>query len=183
MKKSICKLFSILLCALFLAAALLPGMRGFTASAAGEDGRPVAVIYLCIPGIHLPYIFGHAWICISNVSNETLTVGPQTLAPGEMLSVGLHAGGGMAFNREMGEYRGSSVSAIQRQISREDLQRAETEILNSKWNYYLLFSHNCTNFASAVWKAATGESFRTGVFPFVLKSQLPSDQTVSLYIG
>ena len=181
MKKQIRKTVSVLLC-LVLLCAVVGGARAPYARAAEQDSETVAEIYLCFCGIRLPYIFGHTWVCIVNVSGETLTVGPQTLEPGQMLSAGLHAGGGMVFNREMGEFRGRSVTAIRATMTREDLQRAADEIMSSKWDHYYLLTHNCTHFAAAVWRAATGESYTTAIFPFVLKSQVPADRQTGLFI-
>ena len=32
------------------------------------DNLPVAILYLCASGPHAPYAFGHAWICIKNIT-------------------------------------------------------------------------------------------------------------------
>ncbi|MBQ6067180.1 MAG: hypothetical protein IJK89_10195 [Clostridia bacterium] len=183
MKKTLFRSICILLSLVLLSAAIAPVARP-VASAAGQEEGPVAEIYLCVSGIYFPYyFFGHAWICISNISGEPFTVGAVTLAPGGMMSVGLHSDAGMTYNREMSRFRGRTVSAVRQQINAEQLQNAAREITSSNWDHYLLFTHNCTHFAAAVWKAATGVRFNTAVFPFILKSQLPADQTVSLYIG
>ncbi len=183
MKKTLFKSVSILLSLVLLLAAFAPVSYPVASAAEQKDG-PVAEIYLCVSGIFFPYyFFGHTWICISNVSQEPFTVGAVTLAPGEMMSVGLHSNAGMTYNREMNRFRGRTVSALKKQINEEQLRSAEREITSSDWSYYLLFSHNCTNFTSAVWKAATGVKYNATVFPFILKSQLPADQMVSLYIG
>ncbi len=178
MKKRIFRAVSLFVCLALLCAAFCQGF-----SAAAQEDEPAATIYLCVSGIHPLYFFGHAWICIANTGYRTLTVGEVTLQPGEMMSVGLHSGAGMTYNREMSRFSRSTVKALAQQITSAQLENAEREILSDKWDYYLLFTHNCTHFTSAVWKATTGVSFRTAVFPFVLQSQLPSDRTVQLYIG
>ncbi|MBR5411206.1 MAG: hypothetical protein IK104_11100 [Clostridia bacterium] len=181
MKKRYLKPLGLLLALLFVFSAVLPGLSVPAAAAQTESGN-VAEIYLCVSGFHTSYIFGHAWICIRNISDAPITVRSETLAPGAMLSVSLHAGVGREFNREMRQYRGKSVTAIGRPLTRAALANAEREIMDSKWGSYLLFSKNCTNFSAAVWKAATGESYRAVIFPFVLKNQFPADQTFSLRI-
>ena len=181
MKKHIRKAVSVLLCAVLLFAAV-GGANALYAKAADQENETVAEIYMCFCGIRLPYLFGHTWISIVNTSGETFTVGPQAVEPGQMMTAGLHSGAGMVINRELGEFRGRTVTAIRATLTREALQRAESEIMNSRWDHYLLFSHNCTNFAAAVWKAATGESYQTAIFPFVLKSQVPADRKTGLYI-
>lgn len=182
MKKHIRKTVSVLLCLVLLFAAVGAGAPALYARAAEQEDGVVAEIYLCFCGIRLPYLFGHTWITIVNVSGEPFTVGPQTVEPGQMMSAGLHAGGGMVINRELGEFRGSTVTAIKASMTREQLQRAESEIMSSRWDHYYLLTHNCTHFAAAVWKAATGESYTTAIFPFVLKSQVPENRKTGLYI-
>ena len=183
MKRHFLRLISVLLCLTLVFAAFGPGI-GPVCSAAEQADGPVATIYLCVSGIRFPYyFFGHAWICISNISEDAYSVGSVTLAPGEMMSVGLHSDAGMTYNREMSRFRGRNVSALHQQINMEQLRSAEREILSSSWDHYLLFSHNCTNFATAVWKAATGVSYAAVVFPFILRSQLPADQMIQLSIG
>ena len=182
MKKRFLRPMSLLLSLTLLFCALGFGFYGVRCAAQDGADETVAVMYLCVSGVHFPYIFGHSWICISNVSNETLTVGNETLAPGEMKSFGLHAGVGMTVNREMSRFSGSTVSALQTPLNRADLEKAGREITDSNWNYYLLFTHNCTHFASAVWAAVTGKKYKTGVFPIVLKNNLPSNELVSVRI-
>ena len=182
MKKHIRKAVSLLLCLVLLCAVAGGGTGALYAKAAEQDNAVVAEIYMCFCSIRLPYLFGHTWISIVNTSGEPFTVGPQTVEPGQIMTAGLHAGGGMVINRELGEFRGTAVTAIRAELTREDLQRVESEIMSSRWDHYYLFSHNCTNFASAVWKAATGESYTTAIFPFVLKSQVPAGRKTSLYV-
>ena len=156
---------------------------GVVAIAQGEeDAQTVAVIYHCASGIRAPYIFGHTWIVIKNVCDRNLTVGPQTIEPGGMISAGLHSGKGMDFNREMREFSGRAVTALQYQMTVDDLRKAEEEIMSSRWDHYLLFSHNCTNFSTSVWKAVTGQKYSPFIFPFVIKNQFPSDETIKLFI-
>ena len=182
LKKQIRKAISVLLCLVLLCAVIGGGAHALYARAAEQENETVAEIYLCFCSIRIPYLFGHTWISIVNTSEETLTVGPQAIEPGQMMTAGLHAGAGMVINRELGEFRGNTVTAIRDTMTREDLQRAANEIMSSRWDHYYLFSHNCTNFAAAVWKAATGESYATAIFPFVLKSQVPANRKIGLYV-
>lgn len=181
MKKQICKTISFILSLLLLFAAVC-GTGTPRASAAGQN-EPVAEIWLCFCGIHLPYIFGHTWICIKNTGDAPVTVGEETVEPGEMISVGLHADGGMTYNLEMEQFRGETVTAVKATLTADDLKRAETEILSSKWGSYNMLIKNCSHFSAAVWKATTGESYHTSIFPFILKAQIPAEKKGSLYIG
>ena len=180
MKKTT-KIIALLLAFMMLASVFCPCASADDSSRGGDE--IVAVLYHCVSGTHMPYLFGHSWICIENISAETLYVGSQEIAPGKMISAGLHAAKGMVFNREMGEYRGSSVTAIKADMTRNDLKKAEKEILNSKWGWYEFFGHNCTNFSASVWKAVTGEKYNAFIFPAVIKNQFPSNRKISLYIA
>ena len=182
MKTFFRKTVSVLLCLVLLLTVIGAGAHTLYARAAEQEDGAVAEIYMCFCSIRLPYLFGHTWICIVNTSGEPLTVGPVTLEPGQMMSAGLHSGAGMVINRELGEFRGSTVTAIRATMTREELQRAESEIMSSRWDHYYLLTHNCTHFAAAVWKAATGEGYATAIFPFVLKSQVPAGRRTGLYI-
>jgi len=143
----------------------------------------VAIMYLCISGPHSPYLFGHAWICIENPGDETIDVCGYTLEPGEMMSMGLHSGRGMTFNEEMHDYKGKTVQAKKTELRKSDLANAESEISNSRWGWYELFSHNCTNFATSVWKRVTGQRFAAFCFPFIVQIQMAISGTSSLRIG
>ncbi|MBR0509212.1 MAG: hypothetical protein IJJ85_03765 [Clostridia bacterium] len=182
MKKRLLKGVSMLLSLVILFSVFGAGLPATVASADEGDGETVAVLYLCVCGIRLPYIFGHTWMVVENVSGEPLTVGSKTLEPGAMLSAGLHSGVGMEFDREMREFRGQSVTAIAREMTADELERAAKEIVNSRWDHYNLFVHNCTHFCSAVWKAATGVNFGVSVIPAILKSKMPASQRISLRI-
>ena len=180
MKKRFRKAFSLFLAVCVLCAAAA-GMAFPRAGAAGGD-EAAAVLYLCVSGVRLPYIFGHTWICIENVSGAPLSVGGRELAPGDMMSAGLHTGVGMEFDREMRQFRGNTVTAMRRELTRAAFESAANEIMNGRWDHYLLFTHNCTHFCAAVWRAGTGMSLRASVFPFALKSQMSAGETVGLYI-
>lgn len=143
-----------------------------------EADETIAIIYLCsVPYPTLHYIFGHSWICIKNVSDEELSIGSQTIAPGEMISAGLHSTmskgrSGMSFNDEMNDFKGRSVSAVQYFLTEKEFTKMSKEITNSKWSWYELFTHNCTNFAAAVWRAATGNFMLAFCFPFIVSIQM-----------
>lgn len=162
--------------------ALGAGLPAFGVIARAQAGGAAAEMHMCVLGIYLPYLFGHRWICIYNVSDRPFSVGDRTLEPGGMISVSVHAGNGMEFNKEMRLFSGRNVTALKTTLDEDGLRRAANEIMSGEWNRYAMFSHNCTHFTAAVWKAATGERFNTFIFPFILKSQLPSDRTVSLHI-
>ena len=180
MKKQVYKPLSILLSLLLLFSAVC-GMGTIRAFAAADE--PVAEIYLCFCGIHLPYFFGHTWLCIVNTGNAPITVGEETVEPGGMISVGLHADGGMTYNLEMTQFRGENVTAEKATLTAEALQRTESEILSSNWNYYNVLFHNCAHFSAAVWKAATGENYRPSIFPLLLRAQVPAEKRSRLYIA
>ena len=174
--KTMKKSFSVLLAMLMLFSAF-----SFAVSASNEN-KTVAIMYHCVSGIHSPYVFGHSWICISNVSDKPITVGPEKIEPDSMISVGLHAAKGRVFNREMREFKNCFVTAIQREMTSEDIKKAENEIMKSKWTYYELFGHNCTNFSSAVWKAVTGRKFTPFIFPVAIKNQFKKSETIKIFI-
>lgn len=132
----------------------------------------VAIMYLCVSGPHAPYIFGHTWICIKNISDESLKVGNSEIAPGAMSSFGLHHFDGLHYDEEMRDYQGETVNARECRLTRKDLKSAEEEITNSRWHWYEYLTHNCTNFATSVWKKVTGQSFFAFCFPFVVKIQM-----------
>jgi len=137
-----------------------------------EESLPVAYMYLCASGPHAPYLFGHAWICIENISDEDIVVDGETLEPGKIMSMGLHSGRGMTHNEEMHDYRGKTVKAKKTALRRSDLATAENEICSSRWHSYELFTHNCTNFATSVWRKTTGQSFLAFCFPFIVSIQM-----------
>lgn len=138
-----------------------------------SDDDDVAIIYLCVvPYTSSRYAFGHSWICIKNISNKAIKVGPQTIATGEMISAGLHSFKGMTFNEEMDDYRGRSVKALEYTLNKKDFAKVTKEIMSSRWNSYEVFAHNCTNFATAVWKAATGKFMLAFCFPFIVSFQM-----------
>ena len=146
------------------------------------DNLPVAILYLCASGPHAPYAFGHAWICIKNISDREITVGTETVEPGKMISAGLHHDGGLHFNDEMKDYDGKMVSAKSTYLFEDDLSKAENEILKDRWSWYELFAHNCTNFATAVWKATTGKGYAVFCFPFIVQLQMAFGGTEKIEI-
>lgn len=141
---------------------------------------PVAVIYLCASGPHSYYAFGHTWVCIKNISEEDITVAGKTIAPGEMVSFGLHHDGGLHFNREIDRFNGENVTVKEKMLTGSELSAVENEISDSKWGWYELFSHNCTNFATSVWNRATGAHLFAFCFPFIVKLQMALGGTKTL---
>lgn len=183
MKKHVLRFSCILFSLLLLLGATNPFMPSLRAAAAGQEERTVAVMHLCVSGIRLPYFFGHSWLCITNVSDEAIAIGQETIAPRQTVSVSTHARVGMEFNREMNQFRGRTVTAVRTELTSEALAKAEKEILSSKWDNYSMFFHNCTHFCAAVWKAATGKAYATALFPFILKSQFSEGEKTSFTIG
>ena len=152
-----------------------------------DKNKPVAKMYLCVGGIHLPYFFGHSWICIENISEEPIKVDTETIEPGETVSTGLRSGmfggkRGRNWNCEMSDYKNCKVSAIVREITAEQLKKAENEIENSDWSWYEIFAHNCTNYATSVWAAVTGKRYAAFCFPFVIRTQFPASEVVQISI-
>jgi len=152
-----------------------------------EDNKPVARMYLCVGGIRVPYFFGHAWICIENISDEPITIDGVTIQPGETVSTGLRSGSGGSkvgknWNCEMKDYRGCKISAVSTEVTSAQLKTAENEIENSKWSWYELFTHNCTNYATSVWAAVTGKRYFAFCFPFVVRGQFSSSEVVQVNI-
>ena len=145
------------------------------------DGA-VAEIYHCATGMSLSYFFGHTWICIRNVSTETLYIGSVEIKPGRMISAGLHYGPGLDYNREMRQFAGKGVTALKARIGPDGFNAAAAEMQKSEWSRYMVFTHNCTNFSTSVWSAATGQRMSPFIFPFVVKSQMSSRSPVTLYI-
>jgi hypothetical protein len=132
----------------------------------------VAIMYMCVSGAHTKYIFGHTWICIKNVSDKAIRVGNAEIAPGSMASFGLHHFDGLHYDDEMNDYRGETVSATEYQLTSRELKAAEEEITNSRWHWYEYLTHNCTNFATSVWKKVTGKGYFAFCFPFVVQIQM-----------
>lgn len=135
----------------------------------------VAIMYMCVSGPHAPYIFGHTWICIKNVTEKNLKVGNTEIAPGAMASFGLHHFDGLHYDDEMYDYSGETVNATECKLTRRDLKAAEEEITNSRWHWYEYLTHNCTNFATSVWKKVTGKGFFVFCFPFVVQIQMAKE--------
>ena len=148
-----------------------------------EPNAKIATMYLCTSGSNVYYIWGHAWIMIKNTSDSNIEICDMVLAPGAMMSVGLHHDGGRHFNREIVRYKGKTVKAITRDINMSELRIAEKEIMSSSWGWYEYLAHNCTNFATSVWKAVTGRLFLCFCFPFVVSIQLPAKETIKLTIN
>lgn len=144
----------------------------------------VAALYLC--GSHSVdgCFFGHTWIYIENLSDQVLTVGKKTLAPGKGMSVGLHSKrigggdrGGVYYDSESSVLAGKDAKQAatlkkEARITLGQLENVTREILSGKWDSYEMFTHNCTNFASAIWDAATGDHTFGFCFPFVLMLQM-----------
>ena len=146
-----------------------------------DDGA-VAEIYHCATGMSLSYFFGHTWICIRNVGTETLYIGSVEIEPGRMISAGLHYGPGLDYNREMRQFAGKGVTALKARIGSDGFNAAAAEMQKSEWSRYMVFTHNCTNFSTSVWSAATGQRMSPFIFPFVVKSQMSSRSPVTLYV-
>ena len=147
-----------------------------------DKKEPVAMLYLCVSGPNVHYGFGHTWICIKNISAKDISVGNQIIHPGKMISAGLHHDGGMHFNDELFHYDKKAVSALSKSLTIDGLKKAEKEILKNTWRWYEYLAHNCTNFATSVWLAATGQFFLAFCFPFVVQLQMAFNKTEKLNI-
>lgn len=145
-----------------------------------DPNAQVAILYLCTSAPHGSYIWGHSWVCIRNTTDRFLTIGTQTIAPGEMISAGLHHDGGMHFNDEMRQYANCSVKAISTTLTTSQFEKVSEEILAKRWSWYEYLAHNCTNFASAVWKAATGKGYFCFCFPFVISLQMTGSSRITI---
>ena len=143
----------------------------------------VAIMYLCVSGPHTHYIFGHTWICIKNISEDSLTVGERIITPGEMASFGLHHFDGMHYDDEMYDYSGENVKALEYKLTRSDLDSAKHEITNSRWHWYEYFAHNCTNFATSVWNKVTGRHFFAFCFPFIVQIQMAGSGLINIIMS
>ena len=156
------------------------------AAEAGEDSIltdiPVAIMYLCVSGPHSKYVFGHTWICIKNISDEKLTVGSKIIEPGKMSSFGLHHFDGMHYDDEMYDYNGETVKTREKRLTRSELKTAADEITDRNWHWYEYFAHNCTNFATSVWKETTGQHYFAFCFPFIVQIQMAVSGMKSLTI-
>lgn len=140
----------------------------------------VATMYLCVSGMTGKYWFGHTWICIRNDSDEDIKIGSRVIAPGEMASFGLHHFDGMHYDDEMRDYNNKNVKAEEKKLTRSDLKNAEDEITNSNWHWYEYLTHNCTNFATSVWKKVTGKHYFAFCFPFVVSSQMRNTKSLKI---
>ncbi len=147
-----------------------------------DSEKYIAIIYLCESGPHAPYIFGHVWICLKNITDDYLSVGKYIVKPGETVSFGSHHFDGVHLNEEMNRFRGCSVNAIERYITSDILDRVADEISSSRWSWYEYFTHNCTNFASAVWSIVSGRKYFCFCFPFVIGIQMLFENTIKLRI-
>ena len=148
-----------------------------------DKKEPVAILYLCVSGPTAHYGFGHTWICIRNISAKDISVGSQIIHPRKMISAGLHHNGGIHFNDELRQYDKKAVTALSKNLTIDGLEKAEKEMLKSTWRWYELFVHNCTNFATSVWLAATGQFFLAFCFPFVVQIQMAFNKTEKLSIA
>ena len=140
--------------------------------ASGKDDENVAILYLCAAGPRGRYIWGHAWIMIKNISDEDIVIGENIIPPGTMISAGLHHDGGLKYNRELETFNGCTVSAKEKYMNAKELEICKKEMFSSRWSWYEYFAHNCTNFATSVWLAVTGNFYICFCFPFVVQLQL-----------
>ena len=157
-KRILCLLLS--LCLLFALAA------PFSAAAAGEDDEIVANMYLCHRRSSAA-IFGHCWVYIENLSNETLQVGAYSCPPGQGVSVGnwfitRADGNGIYYNVEA--YCGNVYGVKGMTATKDTLTRAELKKVSrraAEQNQWGLF-RNCSFYAAAVWNAGSSKK----VIPF-----------------
>ena len=146
-----------------------------------DPQAPAAKMYLCSSSPYGKYIFGHIWIVIKNTSTRSFYVAGEEVLPGEMISFGLHHFDGLHINDEISVFRGRTVKAEETVLTYEQVGEISLEISSSRWCWYEYFTHNCTNFATTVWRLATGRVMFVFCFPFVVSMQMRN--TVSLTIG
>lgn len=152
--------FALSLCLIFLLAA------PFSAAAAGGDDEIVANMYLCHRRSSAA-IFGHCWVYIENLTDETLQVGAYRCPPGQGVSVGnwfitRSDGNGIYYNVEA--YVGNVYGTSGMSATKDTLTRAELEKVSrraAEQNVWGLF-RNCSFYAAAVWNAGSSKK----VIPF-----------------
>ncbi len=140
---------------------LLSPAAMFTVCAADTDDEIVANMYLCHRRSRAA-IFGHCWVYIENISDETLQVGAYRCPPGQGVSLGnwfitRSDGNGIYYNVEayVGNVFGTGgMSAIKDTLTRAELQNVSRKA--AKLNYWGLF-YNCSFYAAMVWNAGSGK--------------------------
>ena len=138
----------------------------FSASAAGGDDEIVANMYLCHRRSSAA-IFGHCWVYIENLSNETLQIGAYACPPGQGVSLGnwfitRSDGNGIYYNVEA--YVGNVYGTGGMSATKDTLTRAELANVSrraAEQNSWGLF-RNCSFYAAAVWNAGSSKK----VIPF-----------------
>ena len=145
-----------------------------------DRSSTAAKMYLCFSHPYDKYIFGHVWIVIENTGTRTLRVADLEIQPGDIGTFGLHHFDGLHINDEKAIFRGRSVKALEVTVSYEQIEEIDTEMCSARWHRYEYFTHNCTNFVSAIWKIATGRGFFVFCFPFIIAIQMSGAITVTL---
>ncbi len=154
------------------------------ASAAQTNENHVADMYLCYRQSSAS-VFGHAWIYIENLTNETLQVGAYRLPPNQGVSAGSFAfrsrALGTHYNVEAwcgNHYSMSGTIAARQELSRGALNSVSSKLLNT--NFWGVF-FNCAAFAATIWNAGSSHKVIPLLFPVFVQLQIQSIGTVSSF--
>ena len=163
MKKK--RILSLLLAVCLLFTAVLPVFAEETQENSDEI---VANMYLCHTR-SIETLFGHTWVYIENISNETLQIGAYACPPGQGVTVGTWAltrndGWGIYYNLEsycINTFGAKRVRAMKDTLTRAELAKVSARV--TKQNFWEFFFVNCSFYAAAVWNAKR----RKKVVPFI----------------
>ena len=162
-----------ILCML-LCCVLLVGLLSTAALAAGDPvvARMTLFSYQknCID-------IGHAWLYFENLSNQEITVGVYTLAPGEAVSIGTFKntrsdGAGVYYNVEAyctAKYGANGRVSLSETITASELAKV-TGLINSNNTWTLV--RNCSWFASKIWNSVSDIDVFSGSTPSCLKTSM-----------
>lgn len=135
----------------------------------------VARISLCtyIHKIH----FGHCWVYVENISNQTLKVGYYDLPPGEGVSLGSffttrYDGGGIYYNIEaytVNEFDSKGYFSITRDATLNNINSLTTYLKTFNWWDPIVM--NCAGFALGAWMSA-GKFIIPIPIPLIVMAQL-----------
>lgn len=152
--------------------------------AAQTNENHVADMYLCYRQSSAS-VFGHAWIYIENLTNETLQVGAYRLPPNQGVSAGSFAfrsrALGTHYNVEAwcgNHYSMSGTIAARQELSRGALNSVSSKLLNT--NFWGVF-FNCAAFAATIWNAGSSHKVIPLLFPVFVQLQIQSIGTVSSF--
>lgn len=180
------RMLSLLLAVVLAFSSVFPAFAEDTQNA--ED-KIVANMYLCHARTG-GSIFGHCWVYIENLSDETLQIGVCQCPPGQGVSVGTWAltrndGHGIYYNLEsylVNAFGLGRMRAIKDTLTRSELEQVSRRA--AKQNFWDFLFFNCAFYAAAVWNAGSGKKVIPLIHPTVvwLQIMLRGDiGTVSMY--